>query len=81
MVDGAVVAAGEVLVGCRGERRSRSEAAVEDDWIAYFEDPSRWWDNRASKNNPRAPDFRHKKSKRALWIDGWYSPDWVKEGF
>jgi hypothetical protein len=50
-------------------------------WRLYFADPSQWWDNREGKINPKAPDFRHKVSKRALWINGWFTPDWVRGRF
>ena len=50
-------------------------------WNEYFADPSQWWDNRGSKSNTRSPDFKHKRLKKALWIDGWYTPGWVKSKF
>jgi hypothetical protein len=50
-------------------------------WLEYFKDPSQWWDNRLSKKNLKAPDFKHKVTKRALWIDGWYTLAWVKIRF
>jgi hypothetical protein len=37
--------------------------------------------NRLSKWNPRAPDFKRKVIKRALWIDGWFIPQWMKDRF
>ena len=30
------------------------------------------------QRNPRSPDFRHKVARKALWIDGWSTPPWVK---
>ena len=30
------------------------------------------------QRNPGSPDFRHKVSKKALWIDGWSTPPRVK---
>ena len=41
------------------------------------ERPEEWWDNRTTRSNPRAPDFKHKRTRRALWIDNWETPDWV----
>ena len=32
-------------------------------WEKYFEDPSLWWDNRATKRNPKQPDFVHKTDR------------------
>jgi hypothetical protein len=55
---------------------------IDDDdqsWQEYFADPSQWWDNRSNKRNPRAPDFKHRVSKKGLWIDRWYTPKWVKD--
>lgn len=51
----------------------------EHNWHEYFADPSQWWDNRDNKRNPRAPDFKHRVSKKALWVDGWYTPKWAKD--
>jgi hypothetical protein len=28
--------------------------------------------------NPKSPDFKHKVTKKALWVDGWSTPPWVK---
>ena len=36
-----------------------------------------WW----LQLNSRSPDFRHKVTKKVLWIDGWYTPAWVKLRF
>lgn len=60
---------------------SSSSEIDEDDhiWQEYFADPSQWWDNRCNKRNPKAPDFKHRTTKRALWVDGWYTPKWVKD--
>ena len=52
---------------------------------ALIDSPNDWWDNRTSKTNPKAPDFRAKnngpkdKSGKpvALWIDSRDTPDWV----
>jgi len=51
---------------------------VEKRWREFFTDPSQWWDNRMEKGNPGYPDFRHKKSKEPLWIDGKFNPPWVE---
>eukprot|EP00850_Spirogloea_muscicola_P001888 SM000007S20848 [mRNA] locus=s7:521683:523212:- [translate_table: standard] len=46
-------------------------------WERYFVDPSKWWDNRFSKTNPKSPDFKHKETGEALWIDSRQTPPWV----
>lgn len=56
---------------------------VEQKWNQLFADPGAFWDNRARKmsgqGNPRAPDFTHKTTKDALWLDGRTTPQWVHE--
>lgn len=47
-------------------------------WQAFFANPGEWWDNRRNKRNPKAPDFKHKDTGEALWIDGRSTPPWVK---
>jgi hypothetical protein len=62
------------------ELGSTSGGSSEDKlWIEYFSDPASFWDNRGCKENPRALDFKHKVTKRALRVDGWYTPSWVRE--
>ena len=46
-----------------------------------MERPEEWWDNRATRKNPRAPDFKHKVTRQALWIDNWQTPEWVGTKF
>eukprot|EP00250_Pteridium_aquilinum_P011492 c20103_g2_i1 orf=1-540(-) len=68
---------------------TRSAAAAEDTksryrpsdllWRDYFRDPSQWWDNRIGKLGPAYPDFKHKVSKKSLWINRRSSPSWVVE--
>jgi len=43
--------------------------------------PDEWWDNRMSKRNPRAPNFKHKATNKALWIDNVRTPNWAKVKF
>lgn len=47
-------------------------------WQEFFQDPTRWWDNRTGKRNPKAPDFKHKDNgDKALWLTGNKNPSWV----
>ncbi|XP_062215151.1 protein OSB2, chloroplastic-like [Phragmites australis] len=46
-------------------------------WQAFFANPLDWWDNRKNKKNPRYPDFKHKHTGEALWVDGRNNPNWV----
>ncbi|KAL3033415.1 hypothetical protein AAZX31_02G136400 [Glycine max] len=55
-----------------------STGSVVESWNAFFANPGEWWDNRNNKRNPKAPDFKHKDTGEALWIEGRYSPPWVK---
>jgi hypothetical protein len=46
-----------------GESSGTAKDMSEDDyWHLYFSDPSLWWDNRLTKKNPKAPDFKRKSS-------------------
>ncbi|KAA8548724.1 hypothetical protein F0562_000408 [Nyssa sinensis] len=47
-------------------------------WQAFFANPLEWWDNRKNKKNPKYPDFKHKDTGEALWVEGKYNPNWVK---
>lgn len=44
-------------------------------WEQFDKQPNDFWDNRANKRNPKAPDFVHKSSRGALWVNS--KPDWV----
>jgi len=48
-------------------------------WTQFFAQPTQYWDNRDNKRNPRAPDFKHKDSGEALWIDSRDTPPWVAD--
>ncbi|XP_056849210.1 protein OSB1, mitochondrial isoform X2 [Raphanus sativus] len=45
-------------------------------WQVFFANPNEWWDKRKSKTNPRQPDFTHKDTSEALWLDS-DVPVWV----
>ncbi|KAH8958034.1 hypothetical protein BDL97_07G123400 [Sphagnum fallax] len=46
-------------------------------WREFFTDPSQWWDHRPEKANERYPDFKHKKTGEALWLEDRQNPPWV----
>ncbi|XP_010530277.1 PREDICTED: protein OSB1, mitochondrial [Tarenaya hassleriana] len=46
-------------------------------WQVLFANPYEWWDNRRSKKNPRQPDFKHKDTGEALWLNP-DDPPWVR---
>lgn len=48
-------------------------------WQAFFASHQDWWDNRMNKRNPRGPDFKHKSTGAALWINSRDTPAWVLE--
>ncbi|XAR58596.1 hypothetical protein NMG60_11014064 [Bertholletia excelsa] len=52
--------------------------STEELWQAFFANPVDWWDNRKNKKNSKYPDFKHKDTGEALWIEGRYNPPWVK---
>jgi hypothetical protein len=45
-------------------------------WEEYRAHPENFWDNRAKKFSPRAPDFKHKGSGKGLWVDS--APQWYQ---
>ncbi|XP_006845708.2 protein OSB3, chloroplastic/mitochondrial isoform X4 [Amborella trichopoda] len=47
-----------------------------DLWKDLVANRDKWWDNRLSKVNPKAPDFKHKDSGKGLWLNG-STPDWA----
>ncbi|GAA0158816.1 DNA metabolism protein [Lithospermum erythrorhizon] len=47
----------------------------EDSWKSLVENPDKWWDNRSRKTNLKAPDFKHKETGEALWLNS--SPEWA----
>ncbi|XP_027366597.1 protein OSB2, chloroplastic-like isoform X2 [Abrus precatorius] len=73
----------EFDLGMAGTGKKVSYAAnntgsVVELWQAFFANPGEWWDNRKKKRNPKAPDFKHKDTGEALWIEGRSNPPWVK---
>ncbi|CAI9104159.1 OLC1v1002784C1 [Oldenlandia corymbosa var. corymbosa] len=57
---------------------ANSPGSVEELWQAFFANPVEWWDNRKNKRSPNYPDFKHKDTGEALWVQGRYNPPWVK---
>lgn len=48
---------------------------MEELWRQLMQSPKDFWDNRAKKLSPKSPDFKHKKTGDALWLNS--KPDWV----
>ncbi|KAG0468534.1 hypothetical protein HPP92_017862 [Vanilla planifolia] len=61
---------------CAGS--SLGSASAEELWQAFFANPLDWWDNRKNKRHSKYPDFKHKHTGEALWVDGKKNPSWVK---
>lgn len=61
--------------------RVSDEGALDVFWRDLIENPIDWWDNRESRRNPRAPDFKHRITRQALWIDNWQTPAWARAKF
>lgn len=55
-----------------------NRSSTQELWQAFFANPVDWWDNRKNKKNPKYPDFKHKDTGEALWVDARYNPPWVK---
>ncbi|KAH8934858.1 hypothetical protein BDL97_17G001400 [Sphagnum fallax] len=47
-------------------------------WREFFSNPLEWWDGRHEKTNAKYPDFKHKKTHEALWLDDPWIPPWVE---
>ena len=53
---------------------------TDDYWDDLEKNPGNWWDNRATKTNPKGPDFTSSTFKKAdgyrvaLWLNS--APDW-----
>ncbi|KAF3778392.1 Protein OSB1 [Nymphaea thermarum] len=62
----------------RGTYSGTQTGTTQELWQAFFANPTEWWDNRSSKRNPKYPDFKHKDTGEALWIEGRNNPSWVK---
>ncbi|XP_050369797.1 LOW QUALITY PROTEIN: protein OSB4, chloroplastic-like [Argentina anserina] len=52
-----------------------NEGRGDKSWKDLVENPDKWWDNRLDKRNAKAPDFKHKETKEALWLSS--SPEWA----
>lgn len=71
--------------GAGGAQRAQAPAAGaaggdlanlprEEQWRdCVLDNPNDWFDNRSSKTNPKAPDFKHKSAGVALWLNRWGS--------
>ncbi|KVH98343.1 protein OSB1, mitochondrial [Cynara cardunculus var. scolymus] len=45
-------------------------------WQVFFASPHEWKDLRKRKTNPRQPDFMHKGTREALWLNP-FDPPWI----
>ncbi|CAA2975714.1 OSB2, chloroplastic-like [Olea europaea subsp. europaea] len=57
---------------------ANTTGSTEELWQAFFANPLEWWDNRKNKRSPNYPDFKHKDTGEALWVESRYNPPWVK---
>mmetsp|Transcript_19973 Transcript_19973/g.60359 ORF Transcript_19973/g.60359 Transcript_19973/m.60359 type:complete len:335 (-) Transcript_19973:2305-3309(-) len=46
-------------------------------WQDLINDRSAYWDMRGRKTNPKAPDFKHKSTGDALWLNS--APAWARD--
>uniref|UniRef100_A0A7N2N721 Uncharacterized protein n=1 Tax=Quercus lobata TaxID=97700 RepID=A0A7N2N721_QUELO len=67
-----------MMAGKKLGNNAASDMSIEELWQAFFANPVDWWDNRKNKKNPKYPDFKHKDTGEALWVEGRYNPPWVK---
>lgn len=57
------------------------DSSIDELWRHLVEYPEEWWDNRTSRRNPKAPDFKHKATRKALWINNFQTPEWARIRF
>ncbi|XP_042973600.1 protein OSB1, mitochondrial-like [Carya illinoinensis] len=57
-----------------GNIAASNVGSVKELWQPFFANPVDWWDNRKNKKNPKYPDFKHKDTGEALWVEGRYNP-------
>ncbi|KAI3965396.1 hypothetical protein MKX01_042877 [Papaver californicum] len=57
--------------------QGNTKMSSEESWKNLIDDPTNWWDNRAKKLNPKAPDFRNKVTREAIWLSS--APAWVSD--
>ena len=52
---------------------------ADNEWMALFNSPGDFYDNRQDKRSPNGPDFKHKQSGDGLWLNGKFgpAPQWV----
>ncbi|RZC50420.1 hypothetical protein C5167_018837 [Papaver somniferum] len=67
-----------ITAGQGGNYAGKSGTSTQELWQAFFANPVDWWDNRKNKRTPKHPDFKHKHTGEALWVDAKYNPPWVK---
>ncbi|CAK9211630.1 unnamed protein product [Sphagnum troendelagicum] len=71
-------------INCIGHRtlasgpRPTSAGGKEKLWEEFFSDPLQWWDHRSDKVNVNYPDFKHKTTRQALWLDDPQRPPWLE---
>ncbi|KXZ49742.1 hypothetical protein GPECTOR_19g193 [Gonium pectorale] len=66
----------------RQPRASNEERAARELplWESLRDNPEQWFDNRRTKINPRAPDFKRKDDRNvALWATSYAAPDWAPQ--
>ena len=71
----------EDRVRVSGGVASGATMTMEECWEHLLHHPKDWWDNRSSRSNPKALDFKHKRTRRALWIDNRQTPEWERARF
>ncbi|KAI3954334.1 hypothetical protein MKW92_002481 [Papaver armeniacum] len=57
--------------------QGNTKKSSEESWKNLIDDPTNWWDNRAKKLNPKAPDFRNKVTREGIWLSS--APAWVSD--
>ncbi|KAI3885639.1 hypothetical protein MKX03_014834, partial [Papaver bracteatum] len=57
--------------------KSNTKKSSDVSWKNLIDGPTNWWDNKAKRLNPKAPDFRNKVTLEGKWFSS--APSWVSE--
>ncbi|OIW03991.1 hypothetical protein TanjilG_30267 [Lupinus angustifolius] len=57
------------------ESKQATTGKGDESWNDLLNNPDKWWDKRSNKKNEKCPDFEHKVTVEALWLNG--APKWV----
>ncbi|KAL9684689.1 hypothetical protein QQ045_022130 [Rhodiola kirilowii] len=60
---------------CLSPQEAKKSNSGKTSWDKLIENPHKWRDNRLTKRSEKAPDFIHKATSEALWLN--YAPKYI----